>query len=594
MKTTTTAVESPFAHGTDEPVLEEVLDWELAHDRDYEKKAHERLKDLQDQWNGASNLERYELLQGYHLERGGDRVEHMNGGDAIKSAAISFEGLTTLAESTKSVYLRRYIDWMKNHEVHDVIGESLWQYVKVDTESPDYDVDKHKQLMNYFDGFSNDSPHDLPYRYTEEGELLVSAMPQQERALYDWGLKMIQEDPTTALDSNYYSPSPFKALIPEQSNAESFKKLAGKELELAIETLHLFGLSDIGLISSQARERLYYVGLNLDQSTYDRLYAVSSIGSERFKVVFAEAFLATEFGDDLGEQILQLAERGSENEMAIEQLGKVVNILKNVKRFTTGGILAEVDASMADDIRRGISTRTSEALYALNQRLTKGKNIDKPLAALAKVDEWANGVAEMLQRGAPQKVQETGDTKLYHFINPETGQKYPGAVELTTHGKFAEDATARERYVKEGRGARASFTYDADATELALSLKGSERRMAMNGRLDKSVYNARTKQSEPDAEKAEVSFDIASEHTPANSDSRIVAEVIAEGSAIRDTGNGRKGGAGNFTYDIIGQHYGKRDVFAGSVIALGDILDQRERAVRAKKVAPVAIAEALK
>jgi hypothetical protein len=244
---------------------------------------------------------------------------------------------------------------------------------------------------------------------------------------------------------------------------------------------------------------------------------------------------------------------------------------------------------LADDIRRGISTRTSEILYALNQRLDKGKPTEKIEIALAKLEEYTSGVAEMLQNGIPQKVQEAGGTKLYHFINPKTGQKYPGAVELTTNGKFAEEATARERYIKEGRGARGSFTYDEEQPHLALSLNGMVRRGAMNGRFDKSVYNIVTDESEPDAEHAEVSFDLASIHGAKNSKSRMTAEAITEGSAIRDTGHGNKGGAKNFTYDIIDQSWGQRDKFAGAIREFGDILDGREREHRGKKLAGQAV-----
>lgn len=300
---------------------------------------------------------------------------------------------------------------------------------------------------------------------------------------------------------------------------------------------------------------------------------------------FFEAFLATEFGDDLGEQILALAEQPQNAEKLDGQIGHIRNVLNSVREFTVNGVFEEVDESLADDIRRGISTRTSEILYALNQRLSKNKPIDKVEVALAKLDEWSSGVAEMLNKGTPRKVQETGNTKLYHFMDPETGKLYPGAVELTTNGKFAEDATARERLVKEGRGARMSFTYDKAQPSVALSLKGPVRRGAMNGRLDKSVYNIKTGQSEPDVEQAEVSFDIASMHGEKESESRQTAEVIGEGSAIRDTGNGNKGGSKNFTYDIIDQDWGNRERFAGAVLRFGEVLDGRARRARQNKLA---------
>lgn len=560
--------------------------WMAEHDKRYVEKTQQLVESIKKEWAGATNEDRYELLQLNCVERGPDLAEHMNGGKAIKSAAVWFDGLTDLAESTDSVYLRRYIDWRKNIEVHNVIGESLHGYVEVDTTSPKYDAARHQQLFDYFDGLTFDEPTDIPHKYTEAGEAFVSALPPKERALYDWGLRMMQEKPATALDSDYYPPSPFTALTLGISG-ESFKKLPGKELELALETLHVFGLLDIDDISERARDQLYHIGLGLDEQTHSRLARASNSLTYEGRVVFAEAFLATEFGDDLGEQILLITEQDKAS--VSEVLPVISSVLKNINSFTTNGIMGEISPGLADDIRRGISTRAAEIMYALNQRISKGKDAEKPKQALAKLMEWSEGIADMLQNGLPQKVQQTGNTKLYHFVNLATGEKYPGAVELTSHGKFADNATVRERYVKEGRGARISFTYDKDSPIAALSLNGGARRQAMNGRFDKSVYNINTNTSDPDAENAEVSFDIASRHAPASSLPRIVAEVISEGSAIRDTGDGRKGGAGNYTYDIIDQKHGGREVFAGYVKTLGDILDEKERLSRIKHLASKAV-----
>ena len=349
-----------------------------------------------------------------------------------------------------------------------------------------------------------------------------------------------------------------------------------------------FGL-DVTTLPEPAKLQLIDYLTTVSGVDIKRISAVANKLQPEVRTQFAEVFLATEFGDDLGEQILTLAEHGGDDERTPDQLGRVLDILRSVSSFTTEGILHEVDPSLADDIRRGVSTRTSEVLYALNQRLEKGKPTEKIELSLAKLAEWAGGIAEMLQHGVPQRVQKAGDTKLYHFINPKTGQKYPGAVELTTNGKFAEEATARERYIKEGRGARGSFTYDEEQPHLALSLNGMVRRGAMNGRFDKSVYNIVTDESEPDAEHAEVSFDLASIHGAKNSKSRMTAEAITEGSAIRDTGHGNKGGAKNFTYDIIDQSWGQRDKFAGAIREFGDILDGREREHRGKKLAGQAV-----
>lgn len=329
-----------------------------------------------------------------------------------------------------------------------------------------------------------------------------------------------------------------------------------------------------------------YVDYMLSRSPEECEHAFQILGElpRQTRSVVAEAFFAVEFGDDLGNEVLHLAEHHSGVE-TLRVAENITSIMHNSRTFTTEGMFAQVDSDLADDIRRGISTRTAEVMYALNQRLAKGKTIEAPAEALAKLQEWSSGVAMMLQKGIPQKVQEAGDTQLFHFIDPDTGETLPGAIELTGRGKMPEDATARERYIKEGKGARISITYDADHPQEALSLDGSVRRKAMNGRLDKSTYFVETGKIDPDAEWAEVSFDIGSAH--ADGAPKLVADVIGEARAIRGGHSGRhakKLGLGAYTYDIIDQRHGQRDVFSGFVKRFGDMLLARERQYRKQRV----------
>lgn len=312
------------------------------------------------------------------------------------------------------------------------------------------------------------------------------------------------------------------------------------------------------------------------------------------KQLGGEHFAVEEFGPDLVQQMLGVVEKRDMGYDAMGAIDAVTGIVSNVKQFTTRGIFAEIDQGLADDLRRGISTRTAESMFVLNQRLGGDKDIDKPVKALDKLQEWSGGTVEMLEHGVPIKVHEAGDTMLFHFVNPATGEKYPGAIELTTHGKMPEDATERERYIKEGKGARISITYDEERRSEALSLKGAVRRRAMNGRLDKSTYFMSTGIVDPDAEHAEVSFDIGSAH--ADGASRVVAEVIGEARKIRggySYEEAKKLGLGPYTYDLIDQKRGDREVFADYVRALANKLIGRqeiyERARARRGMATMAI-----
>lgn len=553
-------------------------------DRQMVAETNKLTADLLAACHGATNDERYTLLKRYGDTRRRGIYEHKNGGDVTTSATISFSALDEIAQITDSVYLHRYIAWLKNIEVHEALEDQLPFVTEPDPEKTSPEV--INWYNDVFEGraYKSEQPGDIYFKYSDGFVATYDNLPPAEQALYDWGLKMLEESPFAAGDSGYYAPDPFTKVV---ARVEGLDLLPHNEVELAAETVNLFGLHDVAQLSERARRQLYHVGVNLDEENYERIKKSAEQLGEAGNIHFAEAFLATEFGDDLGEQIIAAAESG--NNKRSEVLHMTRGILENVHSFTREGVFAQIDSGLADDVRRGISTRTAEVLYAFNQRVEKGKDSDKVLRALRKLEEWSRGVAEMLRDGIPQKVQQTGDTKLYHFIDPRTGEKYAGAVELTAFGKFKEDATAREQYVKEGRGARISLTYDESNSSAALSLYGTTRRSAMNGRFDKSVYSEQKGTHEPDAENAEVSFDIASEHAPAGSESRTVAEVIAEGSAIRETGHGRKGGKGNYTYDIINQKHGNRDTFASYVGRFGDVLHMRERSTRGRKFAAAAI-----
>ena len=569
-ETTGTFVGDRLFHWADIPVDTAFAD---AHNQRMMSELEESVQRLQGGFDEATNDEKFTKVNEFLKTRWTQALDHDNGGDGRLGRRRAFEALSEL--STESLFTKRHIEWAMTREAHGLL-EGHWGWLRPSQEDSDKDAWLEYEALSFYDP----APEGVQFVLSDEGYEHLEEHPT-DKMLLDFCLQKLNENPRFG-DSDYYPPSPYKRLL-KPGSQEGF---VGGERELAIETAYLFGLDSANDVSEAARTQLFHVGVNLDEITYGRIGAVVGTMDNAERVVFAEAFLATEFGDDLGEQIIQLVEHDQDQEALAVQLGRIRNILDSMRHFTTDGFFAEVDKDLADDIRRGVSTRASEILFALNQRLDKGKSIEKAEVALATLEEWSCGVAEMLQEGVPQRMHVAGNTKLYHFINPKTGQKYPGAVELTTNGKAVDDASLRERYIKEGRGARISLTYDEAQPEVALSLNGTVRRGAMNGRLDKSVYNIVTNTSEPDADHAEISFDIASIHASADSRSRLTAEVIGEGSAIRDTGHGKKGGAKNFTYDIIGQDWGNREKFADAVRRFGDLLDNKSRT---RQVAIVAL-----
>ncbi len=132
-------------------------------------------------------------------------------------------------------------------------------------------------------------------------------------------------------------------------------------------TADLMGV-DTQQLTPGARERLYEYGASLNQKTYDRLKMLArKNGVDR--LALAEAFLATEFGDDYGAAILDIAEHVSPEQSA--HIFETVNSLR-VRTSEFAGLFKTIDPQLAWATEKAFNERVTDALTSLQEVAVKG------------------------------------------------------------------------------------------------------------------------------------------------------------------------------------------------------------------------------
>lgn len=130
-----------------------------------------------------------------------------------------------------------------------------------------------------------------------------------------------------------------------------------------IMTADLMGVS-VSDLSEMARKRLYEYGASLHRDTFERLKAITHSGKVN-NMVLAEAFLATEFGDDLGEAILNIAEKKGHEYEAQQIFSLISSVRDNLSDWESKAWFAQKDGEYQGyfiGIKRAIEMRISQIL----------------------------------------------------------------------------------------------------------------------------------------------------------------------------------------------------------------------------------------
>lgn len=130
---------------------------------------------------------------------------------------------------------------------------------------------------------------------------------------------------------------------------------------LGIDTLRL---------SLATQQRLFEFMVESDTQRFSRFEIALEQTADDKRVILAEAFLATEFGDDYGDAVLDIAERATPEQSAhvFETVGK---LRERTKEYAN--MFAQIDPQLAEATEKALNERITDALVALQTVAVDGK-----------------------------------------------------------------------------------------------------------------------------------------------------------------------------------------------------------------------------
>lgn len=274
------------------------------------------------------------------------------------AANVAFTAYQTAYNQTDSLYIRRLLEWGMNREIHEI---TPWP-----AEATLYRVDPDIDWDEWFYGEKTAERVDV--ELSDLAKSILAEHPEYQ-AMFEYGAELAAKEPKLG-DDDYYAPDPYVALT--QDVSEGVKKdaqSADLNYELALETSSLFGVS-MSELSEPVRSRLVEYGLSLNQATHDRLKDASQrMTGQQDKVRFAEAFLATEYGNDFGDKLLSIAEH-----MLSEELGAILADLDKMRVGTRQIVawFASIDGHFAEVALKGVAERTTDIITTIEAAARQG------------------------------------------------------------------------------------------------------------------------------------------------------------------------------------------------------------------------------
>lgn len=292
----------------------------------------------------------------------------------------AFDAWKQLYDQTDSYYTKRLLERAMNREVHEVVPFTA---LTIDQAASDPEAYADWQEFDFY----GVPPRGVVQRINFDAlsEMFGPEYIEEHEEFFRYADDTAQRNPEFGdWDSN--PPDPYR----DMASAHDLSGIHQDDLELALETAHLFGV-ETGQLSEAVRANLYHFGVNLDEATYERVTAVVGSLDRENRRTFAEAFLATEFGDDLGDILLDLAESTDPDELR--------PVLKNIAEVRQASArLAEsfrsdeaLDNVLAERLPTAFIKRTTELLALARQDGVT--EVDTSLATVASVAQMiAEGV----------------------------------------------------------------------------------------------------------------------------------------------------------------------------------------------------------
>ena len=322
------------------------------------KQRKEAMAELFEGLNSLNDKDRYKTVRDYIYNRSTSHYEEVLAGgsesDADISVNIALESFSYLdnISDTKQVYFKRLVDWGMLKEAHYIAEDRIRAFADEANSDPDAWLEYMRS------GLVDPPPVGVSITLIEES---LAGLPEE---IIDYIKEHISKYPMLG-DGDYYPPSPFSVIL-DDLPSDLLDNCDASSVELAIETSRLFGIP-ITDLSPKAVAMLYSFGVTVEQSKYDRIVSiVKSLDAER-RILFGEAFLALEFGDDFGDLLISIAENMdiSDLKVLLEEINFIRDSSQKVKQFFADN----VDEKVGESIELAINKRLTEVI-ALIKRIT--------------------------------------------------------------------------------------------------------------------------------------------------------------------------------------------------------------------------------
>lgn len=473
--------------------------------------------------------------------------------------------------TTHSVYLKRLCEWEMLNIVHGVFDFTDFEIDK--TQTPQNIREEYERYWSEEHYMQGDNPEGAVYQFSKKIELDLNEHPEFSE-MAEFNRRMLSQYPWLN-DPDYFTPSPYRDLIQgetRESNGLSIKDQIVYELQ--IETAHLFHI-EISDLKSDSQYLLALFGASLDETTYERVEkAASDIVDKKERVLFADSFLALEFGDEFGDSLINIVEEAYPLQRK-ELLSSILELRHLAQSF--GGTFAELDIDFAKSVEIASIKRITEVLVVA-EALLKGET---PQTTLYNGETVAAGdltevieALQLLKEGFSYLEQALSSAsevvkKEVHGEQTVIHPAVPGSqIQLRKHGGD------RNPSIEFDGEARINFLFSANRREIPLEVSSPQREQALSIRIDREGVirdsDGNFVSTDPSIRQGSVSLDIGSIYGEKDNPNVKVGRILALGNALISAKRGEKP-MFNHVREAFSEQYGDSEEFARVV----EYLEQR-------------------
>lgn len=505
----------------------------------------------------------------------------------------SFHALAKFSGTTDSYFVDRLIEWGANKEAHYVSEYLTWEpIVTIDDERTD------PEAVNLYRRYIDDvySPEDaewrtrIRYKPSELGGMLIEDFPGFED-IVNRIAKLAEDDPllsTMDVGERVIADPYVNLRYQSKHSAESIDAGTGSipgGQELAIEVASIFKLNPAKDLSQSARKQLFSYGVGLDEATYQRLLKYTdNTDNKSMRVAFAESLLATEFGDDYGDALLDIAERATPEQS--KRIFELVNELR-ARTYEHAKLFAPIDPELAAATEKSLDESITGALVAIQEVAVNGslhedvaphrdapgysedgsftidiKSLDRAIEILQGLHDafqYKHEIMSAQDLEISRVNQDVTQFTMYRFMSESRGNFL---VYIRPEGAYGYDKTY-EYGNKKGVEASVSFIInptDPHALLMPKDPEGVSIRFDREGRLVSEAPGSESR--DPARNDGLISSDVSSIMGPAKSLPVQIGRMVAAGNRIRARRTGTDDSLHHNTNHFEQEKYGTSTGFA--------------------------------